>query len=53
MNGMLIMIKGTPKKGASKSIFYVIKHFNFQLYKVNPEGFIFKNLTIDDKFIKK
>ena len=25
------------KNGASKSIFYVIKHANFQLYRVHPD----------------
>ena len=29
----------------------MIKHTNFQLHRVHPEGF--ENLTIDDKFINK
>ena len=28
------------KNGASKSIVHVIKHANFQLYTVNPDGVI-------------
>ena len=40
------------KNGVSKSIVRVINYVNFQLYRVNPDGVIWK-LTIDDKFINK
>ena len=42
------------KIGVSKSVVCVIKHANFQLYRVHPDGKpCLENLTIDDKFINK
>ena len=40
------------KDGLSKSIIRVIKHANFQLYRLHPDKVI-QNLEIDDKFVNK
>ena len=46
-------LKGTYlKNGLLRSIAHVIKHANFQLYRVHMTE-LFTNLTIDTKFINK
>ena len=40
------------KNSVSKSISHVIKHNNFQLYRVYPDG-VLEDLEIDDNFVNK
>ena len=47
-NDVFIKIKGTYidrylKNGVSKSIFHVIKHVDFRVYRAHPDGVISKN----------
>ena len=41
------------RKGASVSIVHLVKHANFQLYRAFPDGFIWKKLIFDGKYINK
>ena len=41
------------KNGIPKSIVHVMKHVNFQVYRAHPDKFIWKKLTIYDKYINK
>ena len=41
------------KNSVLKHIVHVIKHVNFQIYRVHTGGIIWKKVTIDDKYINK
>ena len=38
---------------APERIIDVMKHINFQLYRANPDGVIWKKLVIGNKYINK
>ena len=41
------------QNGDPKSIVHVMKHVTFELYRAHPNGFIWKKLRIDGKYMNK